>query len=324
MEYYAGVDLGGTNIAVGIVNSQKQIVGRTTVKTNPQRHYSQVLDDLCTAVHTAAADASITTGQLKWIGIGSPGTVDNRRGMVEHAYNLNFTNVPVGQLVSERMRLPIFLENDANAAAYGEALAGAAKEKENVLMMTVGTGVGGGIIIRGEIYAGFCHAGAEIGHALLCYHGEPCTCGRHGCIEAYCSATALIRQTRRAMKAHPSSVLWQICEGSLDKVDGKSAFLALRQGDSTGQKVIEQYIDYLGEAIASLINIFQPEVFVLGGGISAEGDLLFQPLRQVVDREVFVKNPMKKTELLPAMLGNDAGIIGAAFLGKSVGNKSYT
>ncbi|MBQ3817540.1 MAG: ROK family protein, partial [Clostridia bacterium] len=206
------------------------------------------------------------------------------------------------------------IENDANAAAYGEYIAGAGKGTENFVAVTLGTGVGGGVIINGKIYSGSNYAGAELGHTVINMDGEACTCGRKGCWEAYASATALIRQTKQEMIKYPQSVMWDMCEGDINKVSGRTAFDAMRKGDLAGKKVVDDYIKYVAVGISNNINIFQPEVICIGGGVSKEGDTLVIPIREYVSGENYARNVEKKTEIKTAALGNDAGIIGAAYL----------
>ena len=209
----------------------------------------------------------------------------------------------------------IYVENDANVAAYGEVLGGAAKGYKDVVVITLGTGVGGGIIIGGKIYTGFNFCGAELGHVVIEYNGRQCNCGRKGCFEAYSSATALITATKKAMEEDKDSAMWNIA-GSIDKVDGKTAFDAMRAGDKSGKAVVDEYIKYLSVGLTDMINIFQPAILCIGGGICNEGETLLAPVRAFIDREQYAMNSTKKTKVCKAQLGNDAGIIGAALLGK--------
>ena len=275
--YTIGIDLGGTNIKAGVVDSGCHIVGTAKCKTALPRSAEAIVDDMARMAREAAADAGIRMEEVAYVGIGSPGTCNEETGIVEYANNLRFENVPLRQMMHDRLGLDIYIENDANAAALGEALAGAAKGTQSCVCITLGTGVGGGIIIGGKIYGGFNFAGAELGHIVINVDGELCTCGRHGCWEAYASATALIRQTRQAMVANPDSAMWRIA-GTLDKVDGRTAFDAMRAGDVVGKKVVDRYIQYIACGLINVINIFQPEVLCIGGGICKEGDTLLKPL----------------------------------------------
>ncbi len=315
MKYYAGVDLGGTNIAVGIVNENYEIVGRGSLKTNMPRPAEAIAEDIGRAVELAVKDAGVTVEDCEWVGIGTPGAVDKDTGIVEYANNLQFYDVPLAEMVRKYIDKPIYLENDANAAAYGEALAGAGRGVKNLIMLTLGTGVGGGIIIDGRIYGGFSNMGAELGHMGIVYNGRQCTCGRRGCIEAYCSATGLINITKEYMQKHSESAMWEMVGGDIENVNGRTAFDGMRRGDPTGKAVVDEYIEYFTYAVANYLNIFQPNVLVVGGGVGKEGETLLAPVREAVKAQTYVKKEENRTKILPAQLGNDAGIIGAAMLG---------
>jgi len=313
--YKIGIDLGGTNIAVGVVDENFNIVGRGKVKTNCPRPAEEIVADMVLAAEMAMKDAGITVDQVDGIGVGSPGAINSKDGIVVHAYNLQFFDVPLAAMIKEKMGIDCFVGNDANAAAYGEYLAGSGKEAESFVMITLGTGVGGGVILDNRMLVGCNYAGAELGHISIRAGGEQCTCGRHGCWEAYASATALIRQARQAMKADEGSKLWLMCEGDLDKVDGKIVFDAMHAGDPTAKAVVTRYVGYIAEGITDLVNIFQPDILSIGGGICAQGDVITEPIQAFLDKNDFAHTFAKRTQLKIATLGNDAGIIGAAFLG---------
>lgn len=312
--YNIGIDLGGTNIAVGVVNSDYQIVGKGKLKTNKNASAEEIVADMAKAAALAVENAGVTMEEIAQVGIAAPGTVNPETGYVTYANNLPFRDTPVCPLLEQALGVPCAIENDANAAAYGELLAGAGKGAKNFVMITLGTGVGGGVIINGSIYSGFNHAGAELGHMSIIKDGYPCTCGYKGCFEAYASATALIRQTVDAMDQNPGSVMWEL---SKEKgVSGVTAFDAMRAGDEAGTQVVNNYIDYLACGITNLVNIFQPEFIAIGGGVCNEGETLLAPLRQKVSEGDYNKTLPHKTTICKAALGNDAGIIGAAFLQK--------
>lgn len=312
--YSIGIDLGGTNIAVGVVNEQYEIVGKGKLKTNKNATARQIVDDMAKAVTLALENAGLTMKEIAHVGIAAPGTVNPETGEVAYANNLPFNNTPVCPMLEQALGVPCAIENDANAAAYGELLAGAGKGAKNFVMITLGTGVGGGVIIDGKIYGGFNHAGAELGHMSIVKDGYPCTCGCKGCYEAYASATALIRQTKEAMNKNPDSVMWEL---SKEKgVNGLTAFDAMRAGDPAGTMVVNNYIDYIAAGLINLVNIFQPEFIAIGGGVCNEGETLLSPLREKVSQGDYNKNLPQKTVICKAALGNDAGIIGAAFLKK--------
>jgi glucokinase len=310
--YHIGVDLGGTNIAVGVVTENHEIIGRGKMKTDCSKPAEDIVKDMVCAVKLAVENAGISMDEVSDIGIAAPGSVDPETGDVAYANNLPFHNTPVCSWMQEQLGKPCYIDNDANAAAYGELLAGAGKGASNFIMVTLGTGVGGGVIIDGKIYGGFNHAGAELGHMIIVRDGEQCTCGNKGCYEAYGSATALIRQTKAAMDKNPDSLMWEL---SKEKgVSGRTAFDAMRAGDQAGKQVVDDYIGYLACGLINLVNIFQPEFVAIGGGICNEGETLLAPLRELVAKGDYNKVMPKKATICTAALGNDAGIIGAAGL----------
>ena len=315
--YYVGIDLGGTNIAVGVCNGNYEIIGRAENKTNAPRPCEEICADMAKTVKAAVENAGITMAEVEWIGIGSPGAIDPETGVVEFANNLDFHHAPVGELMKKLTGKEIYMENDANAAAYGEAVAGAAKGTQNSVAITLGTGVGGGVIIDGKVFSGWNHFGTELGHTVIVYNGRPCSCGRKGCWEAYASVSALIYQTKLAMIEDPASVMWEIVDGDINKVNGRTAFDAMRREDVAGKKVVDEYIHYVTVGITDMVNIFQPEVLCIGGGISKEGETLLAPIREGVNRETYGRYSTKMPNICAAELGNDAGIIGAAYLGRS-------
>ena len=310
--HYLGIDLGGTNVAAAVVDQDGTILGKVSLPT-PRTGPEAVADQMAAAARAAAEQAGIGMEEIQSVGIGSPGTIEPQHGLIKFWSNLDFEDVPLAALMEERLNKPIYLENDANAAALGEFAAGAGKGSQSMVAITLGTGVGGGAILNGKLYTGFNYAGMEVGHFVIKHGGRLCTCGRKGCFEAYCSATALIKRTREVMEENPDSLLWQLA-GSLDKVNGRTPFDAAAQGDAAAGKVIDEYVDYLGCGVASLVNIFQPEVFCIGGGPSAQGETLMAPVRYILNREDYARNSVHRTRLVRAALGNDAGIIGAALL----------
>lgn len=312
--YKLGIDLGGTNIVAGIVDENYKIIATAKRKTNMPRPTKDVLDDMAAVALEAIENAGLKVEDIEAAGVGSPGSIDPVNGIVCYANNLGFFDVPMAKELTARTGIDFYLENDANAAAYGEFIAGAGKGTNNFVMITLGTGVGGGVIIDGKIFAGSNYAGTELGHTVIAMDGEICTCGRHGCWEAYASATALIRQTKQAMIKYADSIMWKLCGGDINAVNGVTAFDAMRKGDPAGKAVVDKYIYYIGVGIANNINIFQPEVIAIGGGISKEGDNLILPLKEFVKGENYARNIEKKAEIKTAHLGNDAGIIGAAYL----------
>lgn len=316
MKYYIGIDLGGTNIVAGVVDEEYNIVAKASTKTNCPRPAKEIADDMAKMALQATKNANLTIDQIEWIGIGTPGIANSSTGIVERASNLGLKNTPLVKYIQENIDKPVFIENDANAAAYGEYIAGAAKGAKNAVCITLGTGVGGGIIIDGKIYSGSNFAGAEIGHTVVQVDGAQCSCGRKGCFEAYSSATGLIRMTKEAMAECPDSIMNQMAEEK-GKVTARTSFDAMRAGDNPAKVVVDKYIKYLAAGITNTINIFQPDVLCIGGGVCNEGDPLLLPVKELVKQEVFTRDSEKNTEIVIAELGNDAGIIGAAFLGRA-------
>lgn len=309
-----GIDLGGTNIKAGIVDENYKIVAAASVKTNLPRPAEGIVDGICEAVDIALKKADIKLDDIAAVGIGTPGSANRETGEVLYSNNLGFRNTPLGDMLKQRLGKNIYVENDANAAAFGEYLAGGGKGYENVVVITLGTGVGGGVIIDGKIYTGFNFCGAELGHTVIEYNGRPCTCGRKGCFEAYSSATALITATKKAMEENKSSRLWEIAGGAIENVDGKTAFDGMRAGDETAIGVVKEYIDYLGCGLTNMANIFQPQILLIGGGICKEGENLTKPLQEIIAKECYCIDEKLLPKLDICKLGNDAGIIGAAFL----------
>lgn len=317
MKYYVGIDLGGTNIVAGLVDENYQILGKVSRKTNRPRPAEEIAADMAACALDVICEQGLTPEQVEWIGIGTPGIANSETGIIEYSNNLDFHNVPIVKWISEKTGRPAFVENDANAAAYGEYVAGAAKGATNAVCITLGTGVGGGIVIDGKIYAGSNFAGAEIGHTVLNMDGPMCTCGRKGCFEVYSSATGLVRMTQEAITRNPESLMAKMA-AEQGKVSARTAFQCMREGDAAAKEVVDFYIRALAAGITNTINIFQPDVLCIGGGVCNEGDALLLPVKELVAKEVYTRSSEKNTEIVIAKLGNDAGIIGAAFLGKAV------
>lgn len=311
--HYLGIDLGGTNVAAAVVDEDGKILGRANLPT--PRGVEAVADAMAHAARGAVEAAGMCLDEMGAVGVGSPGTIDPKRGLIQYWSNLDFHDVPIGDLLQARLGHPICLENDANAAALGEYAAGAGQGSGSMLAITLGTGVGGGAVLDGKLYTGFNYAGMEVGHFVVEHGGRPCTCGRLGCYEAYCSATALIMRTRQVMEGARDSALWTVAK-SLEAVSGRTVFDAADLGDGAAIDLVEEYISYLGCGVASLVNIFQPEVFCVGGGLAAQGERLLGPVREILNREDYARQSISRTKLVHATLGNDAGIIGAAMLPK--------
>ena len=309
--YYIGIDLGGTFIKGGIVNGLGEIIACDKTPTESEFGGGKVASNIVKLAESLLERTGISKAEIVGLGIGSPGMIDSKKGEVVFSGNLNWTHFPIAEETSKRIGLPVKLANDANVAALGETKFGCGKAYDNTILVTLGTGVGGGIVIDGKLFEGYRSAGAELGHAVLMVGGEQCTCGRKGCFEAYASATALIRDTKRAMEADKSSKMWEI--GGLDEVTGKTPF-DYYDVDESAKAVVDKYITMLGAGLTNLANEFRPEAIILGGGVCAQGDALLKPLQAFLDREIFAGEKGPRVQLLIATLGNNAGLLGAAAL----------
>ncbi len=311
--YYIGIDLGGTNIAVGLVDDSGKILANLSVPTKAERDWREIVKDMADVSKKVAEKAGLAMSEIKGVGIGCPGTVDNKKGICTYANNLKMENAEIAKEFRKYIDLPVNLENDANVAALGEyAING--QGAESFVFVTLGTGVGGGVVLDGKIFRGFNGAGAELGHTVVALDGEECTCGRKGCWEAYASVTALIKQTKAAMEKNPESLMNKLVEKE-GKVSGRTAFDAAKQGDEAAQTVVDNYIRYVSEGITDMVNIFQPEKVVIGGSISKEGDYLLNPIKKFVETYDYNRY-MPKVKIEIATLFGDAGIIGAALSAK--------
>ena len=313
--YRIGVDLGGTNIVSGVVNENCEIVAKASRPTNAPRAAEGIFDDIAATIKEAMDKAGITKEDVVSIGVGTPGSVNKELELIEFANNLGFDNVPAYRLLRERTGIQnVWFDNDANCAALGEATAGCGKGAKDFVMITLGTGVGSGIIANGKLVTGLNYAAGEMGHTVIVYGGLPCNCGRRGCWEKYSSATALIAQTKDAMRENPDSIMWDLVDNDILNVTGRTAFDAMRKGDEAAKRVVDNYIAYLACGISNVVNIFQPEVLAVGGGIGNEKENLLAPVRKILASERYSIHAKKQTELKAATLGNDAGVIGAALL----------
>lgn len=318
MSIRIGVDLGGTNIAVGAVNGDCKIIKKLSYPTNPASA-DTVSDGIAEAVRALLSETGLSLSDVDGIGIGAPGIVDAEHGVIDYVCNLPMVYYPLGKAVAERLGVGedfIKLENDASAAALGEVLAGAGAGARDFILITLGTGVGGGIITGGKILPSFNHAGGELGHTVIVVDGEPCGCGRRGCAEAYCSATALVRMGRKAAAKAAENGIPTLLSPCL--TGAKDVFDAAKAGDVTAKSVLDVYFRYVATMLANFINIFQPEIIALGGGVSGAGDDLILPLRKLIFPDMIYNRDQPAelhSRLCTASLGGDAGIIGAAFLG---------
>ena len=318
--YTIGIDLGGTNIVASVVDDDYNIIGTSKTPTNSPRSADEIFDDIADVCEEAVKTAGLTMEDIDSVGMGTPGTV-NQDGVIEFANNLAFNNVPARTMLAKRINKPeekVFIENDANCAALAEFHVGAGRESKRFVTITLGTGVGAGIIHNGKIYHGANGMAGEVGHMVIEQNGLPCPCGRHGCWEQYASATALKRMTAEALAAYPDSILARVITENDGHVSGQSAFIAAREGDPVGQLVCDRYVDYLACGVVNVVNIFQPDTLAIGGGVSNEADeQLLLPVQQRVARESIPCGKDRRTRIVKAQLGNRAGLIGAALLGKN-------
>jgi glucokinase len=316
--YSFGIDLGGTNIAVGVVDTETgKILKKGSVPTNASRHADEIMKDMAALCKSLAQEMGLTIDDFAYAGIAAPGTIDNETGTVIYSNNIKMDMYPIADKLMEYSGIKkVYCENDANAAAYGEAAYGASKGTKHSVMITLGTGLGGGVIVDGKLVTGINAAGSELGHTVISVGGLACTCGRRGCWEAYSSATGLINMTKRMLeKTNKDETIMHKMVEEDGKVSGRTAFNAMKAGDKVGKEVVDEYLLYLAEGITNMVNIFQPEIVVIGGGVCNEKEHLVEPLKVMVDKAQYYKGDGMHTEIKVAELGNDAGIIGAAMLG---------
>ncbi|MEG1983911.1 MAG: ROK family protein [Oscillospiraceae bacterium] len=315
MKHYLGIDLGGTNIAAGILDENYKFISKHSVPTMRHREFPEIVNSMADAAKAALDAAELRADEVESIGIGAPSTINPIKKNIIFANNLRWRDVDLIGEFKKHIDVPVFLANDADCAALGESLAGEGKEYNSSVMITLGTGIGGGVIVNRRIYQGGNGFGCEPGHTTINFNGEKCSCGRTGCLEAYASVTALIRDTIRAMASNPTSAMHEMCGDDMSKVNGRLAFDAARAGDIAGQTVVDNYINYLAVGIANFSIFFRPEVFILGGGVCNEGEYLLEPLRRrVLEMDLYSSDIVPQPAIIKASLGNDAGIIGAAFL----------
>ena len=319
--YTVGIDLGGTNIAAGICDENLNLVVKGSVPTHAQRDPELIVKDMAALVDSLCQKAGISHSEVAYAGIAAPGSINPGTGVVEYSNNIQMSDFPICDIFRKYSPIKeVYIANDANAAALGEALAGAAKGAEVAVMITLGTGVGGGVIIGGKIFAGGANfSGTELGHTVLVSGGRQCTCGRRGCWEAYSSATALSRMTKEKMTELELKGIKSLMHDMArpdGSVSARVAFSAMKDGDPYAKEVCDEYIHYLAEGITNMINIFQPNVLCIGGGVCNEKEHLTVPLIKIVERDQYTRTNPNKTKVVTATLGNDAGIIGAASLGR--------
>lgn len=312
---YIGLDVGGTTFKAGVVNEKGEILCKDAMPTGIERPYQEIIADMASLCKKVAADAGLEMKDIASIGVGVPGMFDNKTGRIPFCTNLGWHDIPFVEEMKKHLDTPVYGDNDATVAGLAEYIAGVSAGIDSSVFITLGTGVGGGIIINGRPYSGAHGVGSEIGHIILKMDGEMCTCGNEGCFERYASATAIIREARKALADHPESSMMAKCGGDLEKINAKIVIDSAKEGDETAVKVFNGYARALAHGIVSIINMIDPEVIVLGGGVSAAGEFLLEAVRRELAPIIFFKTmPYARIEL--AQLGNDAGIIGAAMLGR--------
>ncbi len=314
---YIGIDLGGTKIAAGLVDDDGHILKKVTAPTLAHRSPEEIAEDMASLAKSLMEEFSLAPSDIEFLGVGTPGIANTSTGCVDFCSSLPFIRFPLVQILKDKTGIAdVDIENDANAAAKAEHVAGAAKGYKDSVMITLGTGVGGGIIIDNKIVTGCNFSAGELGHIVISHNGRQCKCGRKGCWETYSSATGLIVTTKEKMLENRDSLMWKLCDNDIEKASGRTSFNAMRAGDKAGKEVVEEYIDFLACGLVNIINIFQPEVLSIGGGISGEGDFLLDLIKEPLSKFQYSARSDKQTKVVIAKLGNEAGIIGAAYLRK--------
>ena len=316
LQYILAIDLGGMSAKGGLFTLSGELICEDNEKTSAADGFDGTIEKIALLAKRLTRKANVSFEQVQAIGVGAPGVVDSKKGVVLRWTNYGWSNVPFAERLSALTGKPVAIANDANVAALGEAKFGATANYQSSILLTIGTGVGGGMVFDGKLIEGYQSAGAELGHITIREGGLPCACGRLGCYEKYASASALVQQTRHAMVENLNSKMWEIAGGKITNVDGRTAFAAARLGDETAKKVIEQFVSYLSEGIADFVNILRPEAIVLGGGIANEGEALFEPLRKAVDARTYIAMDIVPLKIVGAKLGNRAGIYGAYSMAK--------
>ena len=308
-----GIDVGGTGIQVGVVDENLKILFQNSFPTDISLPFGVIVRQMTESVRSAVSSAGFTLADVTSVGVGIPGIADQATGDIVKCANMKWFHVPFRSDFQRLLDLPVFIDNDANVAALAESVAGVSRGTSSSVFITIGTGIGSGIILNGKIWSGFHGIGAELGHVIFRHGGVPCSCGNRGCLERYCSATALIRMGREAMAENPDTLMMRMTEGNPARLNARIVIDAARERDPLAEKVYREYIDYLSQAIASVVNLLDPEVVVLGGGVSKAGAFLLDPILEEYPKHVvFNDQPMPSVKL--AVLGPEAGIIGAAML----------
>lgn len=314
MKYYIGIELGVKNIVAGIMDKNGKLIRRDTVPTNKDRAFEDIIKDMCSLITKMTDDEDVGLKNIKYIGVGCPGIIDNFNGIVIKNYTLNFNNAQVRAEIQKHINLPVYVENDANCVAIAEYLLGASYGTSSSLTIKIGVGIGGGIIIDGSIYNGFNFGGTEFGHMVIDYKGRECTCGRKGCWEQYASASALINQTRQLISDNPESILANLVKNNVSQITELTIFEAAKAGDKQAEKLCKEFVDYFAEGLANIVNILMPEVVVIAGPISKLGNFLVNPLVEILRERIYCRE-VHLPEFKMAEMGTAGIIVGASMLG---------
>ncbi len=312
--YRIGIDLGARNIVAGVVDEKNRILGKGYAKLMGSEEAGKIVDFMKQAINASIKNANVSLDDVELIGVATPGSVDRANGVVEYASNLAFDNYPLRQVLQDEYNKKVFIENDANCAALGEAIAGAGNGVDQFVFVTIGNGIGAGIVMNGKLVRGCNDAAGEIGHMVIKLGGERCGCGRRGCWEAYASTKALIEQTKDAMSKNFNTLMWDMVDGDMKRVESFTAFEAMQDGDIVARTVVNQYIHYIAVGVVNVINIFQPKILCIGGSIGTEGESLLYPIRHYVNNEHYSINAKIQTQICAAVLGEEAALIGASLL----------
>ncbi len=312
---YIGIDLGGTNIAAGVVDENAKLLSQASTPTLAERPYEEIIRDMAACALEAVKKANLTLDDVKAVGVGIPGLADSKEGRVIFCNNLAWHDIPMQEEMQKYIQKPVYIDNDATVAGYAESLAGVSKGCKSSVFITLGTGVGAGIVLDGKPWSGAHGVGSEIGHTTLVANGIPCTCGNNGCLERYCSATAIIQAARQAVMTYPDSAMMKMAGGDPQKINAKIVIDAAKEGDPAAKQVFGHYVEYLAMAINNVTAFLDPEMIVLGGGVSRAGQFLLDAVEGVRPRYLQYKT-LPSPRIALAKLGNEAGIIGAALLGR--------
>lgn len=315
MKYYVGVDLGGTNVVVAVIDENGKILNTSSCKTNLPKKPEILISDIANLIDLVLKEASLSINDIENVGIGVPGIVNTREGVIVYSCNFDYSNVKFAEMLENKIEKKIYIENDANVAALGEFVYGAGVGSETMIVLTLGTGIGGGIILNKQLYRGFNYMGAELGHIVIEQNGRRCNCGRNGCFEAYASATGLAKTAAEVVDKYPNSNLCSVYK-KYNKISGKALFDAVVEGDPVAMEVWNIFISHLATGVVNIVNIFQPQILCIGGGVSQAGELLIEPLKEIFDREDYSRNSKNRCKIVSAKLKNDAGLIGASMLFK--------